>query len=248
MILSDFMELKVRNITVCNNKINIVENLSFSIKTGDVLGLIGPNGCGKSTLMKAMIGSLSKSGDSNLVVLNSEIVKDKDDLTFGFVPEDPILYDYMTIVKNFLVTSVSKGIYDNLDEIYKIISILKLDHLSTRKARSLSQGEKKRLSIGLALIGNPDVLILDEPHNGLDNDGISILRTIIKAKSKDHIIILCSHYFSEIEAHCNQILALNKGEIFINDTMSSVLMQYHSIEKLFNSLIRNPNNEKNLKF
>ncbi len=243
------MELKVRNISVCNNKkINIIKNISFSLKSGDVLGLIGPNGCGKSTLMKAMIGSLSKTGNSNLVVLNSEIVIDKDKLTFGYIPEDPILYDYMSIVKNFLVTSVSKGIYDNLDEIYEIINILKLDHLIARKARSLSQGEKKRLSIGLALIGDPDVLILDEPHNGLDNNGISILRAIIKDKSKNHIIVLCSHYFSEIEVQCNQILALYNGKTIINDSMNSVLAQYQSIDKLFSSLINILTNEENLKF
>lgn len=241
------MRLKVKKITVCNNKINIIENISFNLKMGDVLGLIGPNGCGKSTLMKAMIGTFPKSGNSNLVLMGRETAKNVDELTFGFVPEEPILYDYLTVLNNFQISSVSKGIYDNLKEIQNLIRILRLDHLSTRKTRSLSQGEKKRLAIGLALIGNPDVLILDEPHNGLDNDGMAILKSIIKAKSRDHIIILCSHYFSEIELHCTQILALNKGEVIVNDSMDLVLKQYQSIENLFNTQIY-IDNETNFTF
>lgn len=242
------MRLQVNNITVCNYKINIVENISFSLEAGQVLGLIGPNGSGKSTMMKALIGSVSKSGDSNLALMNREIGKKNDELSFGFVPEEPILYDYLTVLKNFQITSVSKGIYDNLNEIQNLIQILKLGHLSTRKARSLSQGEKKRLAIGLALIGNPDVMILDEPHNGLDIDGMAILKSIIRIKSKDHIIILCSHYFSEIESLCTQILVLDKGEVFVNDSINSVLEQHQSIEKLFNNQIYKLTDEASFTF
>ena len=242
------MKLQVKNITVCNNKVNIIENISFILNKGDVLGLIGPNGCGKSTLMKAMIGAFPKSGNSNLVLMDRETAKNEDELTFGFLPEEPILYDYLTVLKNFRISSFSKGIYDNDNEIQNLIRILNLDHLSTRKTRSLSQGEKKRLSIGLALIGNPDVLILDEPHNGLDNDGMAILKSIIEAKSKDHIIILCSHYFSEIESHCTQILAINKGVVIVNDSINSVLEQYQSIENLFNTQIYKLKHETNFTF
>lgn len=242
------MRLRANNITVCHKGMNIIENISFNLEFGEVLGLIGPNGCGKSTLMKALIGAVPKTGDSNLALMNREIVKKNDELSFGFVPEEPILYDYLSVIKNFQLSSVSKGIYNNLDEIKNLIRILKLDHLSTRKARSLSQGEKKRLSIGLSLIGNPDVMILDEPHNGLDIDGMAILKSIIKVKSKDHIIILCSHYFSEIESLCNQILVLDKGKVFINDSINSVLGQHLSIEQLFNNQIYKLANETIIEF
>lgn len=242
------MRLQVNNITVCNYKINIIENISFSLEAGQVLGLIGPNGCGKSTLMKALIRAVPKSGDSNLTLTVRETTKNEGWLSFGFVPEEPILYDYLTVQKNFQISSVSRGIYDNFSEIRNLIRILKLDQLSTRKARSLSQGEKKRLAIDLALVGNPDVLILDEPHNGLDIDGMTILQSIIKAKSKDHIIILCSHYFSEIESLCSQILILNKGRTIVNDSIISVLEQHQSIEKLFNNQIYKLTDEANFAF
>jgi ABC-2 type transport system ATP-binding protein len=242
------MKLQVNNISVDHNQINIIEKISFNLKMGDVLGLIGPNGSGKSTLMKAMIGTLSKTGDSNLTLIDRETVKNEDELSFGFVPEEPILYDYLSVLKNFQITSVSKGIYDNLNEIQNLIRILKLEHLSTRKTRSLSQGEKKRLAIGLALVGNPDVMILDEPHNGLDIDGMAILKSIIRIKSKDHIIILCSHYFSEIESLCNQILVLDKGVVFVNDSINSVLEQHQSIEKLFNNQIYKLTDETSFTF
>lgn len=241
------MKLFAYNITVFYNQVSIIEDISFSLKKGEVLGLIGPNGCGKSTLMKALIGVVSRTGETNLALLSHETTNNNE-LTFGFVPEEPILYDYLSILKNFQLTSISRGIYDNLDEIKKLIRILKLDQLSTRKARSLSQGEKKRLAIGLALIGNPDVLILDEPHNGLDIDGMAILKSIIKVKSKNHIIILCSHYFSEIESLCNQILVLDKGKVFINDSLNSVLWQHQSIEQLFNNQIYKLANETIIEF
>jgi ABC-type multidrug transport system ATPase subunit len=242
------MRLQVENITVCHNKVNIVENISFSLESGQVLGLIGPNGCGKSTLMKALIGAVSKTGETNLILFNKEIPITIDELTFGFIPEEPILYEYLSVMSNFQLTSVSKGIYDNFNEIVNLIRILKLEHLTIRKARSLSQGEKKRLAIGLALVGNPDVLILDEPHNGLDIDGMAILKSIIRVKSKDHIIILCSHYFSEIESLCSQILVLNKGKVFVNDSINSILGQHQSIEKLFNSQIYKLTDEASFTF
>jgi len=240
------MYLKVENISVKAQKTQIIRDISFDLAEGTILGLIGANGSGKSTLMKAIIGVIPKSGSSNLVVMNKENAKTETELTFGFVPEEPILYDYMSIHRNFMVTSVSKGLKDNHHEIESLISLLRLDHLSFRKARSLSQGEKKRVSIGLALLGNPDVLLLDEPHNGLDIDGIMILKSIIESRAKDHIIVLCSHYFSEIEAHCTHILALARGEIILNDSMNIVLGKFQSIEKLFISMILNPTHEKNL--
>ena len=221
-------------------------NLKFT--PGNCYGIIGANGCGKSTLMKALIGSVSKSGESNLVLMNRDIVNKDNDLSFGFVPEEPILYDYLSVLKNFELSSVSKGIYDNLNEIQNLIKILRLEHLAKRKARSLSQGEKKRLSIGLALVGNPDVMILDEPHNGLDIDGMAILKSIIKIKSKDHIIILCSHYFGEIESLCTHILALNEGRVIVNDSIESVLEQHQSIENLFNNQIYTLAYEANFTF
>lgn len=242
------MRLQVNNITVSLGKINIIENISFSLQTGQVMGLIGPNGSGKSTLMKALIDSVQKSGNSNLALINRDIVKNHEKLSFGFVPEEPILYDYLTVIKNFQISAISKGIYDNLNEIQNLINILKFGHLTTRKARSLSQGEKKRLAIGLALIGKPDVLIFDEPFNGLDIEGMAILKTIIRVKSKSHIIILCSHYFSEIESLCNRILLLNQGTIFVNDSINSLLEHHQSIERLFNNQFYNLTDETNYTF
>jgi ABC-2 type transport system ATP-binding protein len=240
------MKLVVENISVCTQKIHIIHEISFELSEGSVLGLIGPNGSGKSTLMKALIGVLSKTGRSNLLDMNQNYPKDDSRLTFGFVPEEPILYDYMSVYRNFMVTSISKGLKDSLHEIESLIQLLRLYNLASRKIRSLSQGEKKRVSIGLALLGNPDVLLLDEPHNGLDVDGIMILKSIIETRAKDHIIVLCSHYFSEIEAHCTHILALDKGEIMLIDSMETIMGQYRSIEQFFTYMILNPTHEKNL--
>jgi len=240
------MKLEVENISVCTQKIHIIREISFELSKGSVLGLIGPNGSGKSTLMTALIGVLPKTGRSNLLVMKHKNPKDDAHLTFGFVPEEPILYDYMTVYGNFLVTSISKGLKDSCQEIENIIQLLRLGNLASRKARSLSQGEKKRVSIGLALLGNPDVLLLDEPHNGLDVDGILILKSIIEIRAKDHIIVLCSHYFSEIEAHCTHILALARGKIMLKDSKKVILEQYKSIEELFTYMILNPTHETNL--
>ncbi len=242
------MKLHANNITVCHNHINIIENISLILERGQVLGLIGPNGCGKSTLMKALIDSVSKVGSVNLVKNNQEKSNQIDSLTFGFVPEEPILYDYLSVISNFQLTSVSKGIQGNFSEIVNLIRILSLEHLTTRKTRSLSQGEKKRLAIGLSLIGNPDVMIFDEPHNGLDVDGIAILKKIIRIKAKDHIIILCSHYFSEIGSLCNQILLLDQGKAIVYDSLESQITQYQSIENLFNIQIYKSNNEADIAF
>ena len=242
------MNLQINNITVCQDEDNIVENISFNIESGQILGLIGANGSGKSTLLKALIDSVPKFGTANLVKTNQEKLAQPNSLTFGFVPEEPILYDYLSVIGNFQLTSVAKGVQDNHSEIINIIRILRLDLLANRKAQSLSQGEKKRLAIGLSLIGNPDVMILDEPHNGLDVEGLAILKKIIRVKCKDHIIILCSHFFSEIEALCDKILLLDQGRDIVYDSIENLRKQYQSVENMFNIKIYKSINEEDITF
>ena len=201
-----------------------VENVSFTVNKGEILGFLGPNGAGKSTTMNIMTGYISATS-GNVSIAGNNILEEPINAKkhIGYLPEHPPLYLNMT-VKEYLdfIYDLKKAAQPRRAHIADICKIVKIDHVYKRLIKNLSKGYKQRVGIAQALIGNPDVLILDEPTVGLDPMQIVEIRTLIKALGEKHTVILSSHILSEVQAVCDRIIVIHKGKIVADDTAGNL--------------------------
>ena len=212
--------IEVKNLTKLYNGKPAVDNISFTINEGEILGFLGPNGAGKTTTMNIITGYLSAtSGTASVagydVLLNPIEVKRR----IGFLPEQPPLYldmtvkDYLNFIYDLKGTKIKKK-----PHLAEICGLVKIDEVYERLIKNLSKGYRQRVGLAQALIGNPEVLVLDEPTVGLDPKQIIEIRTLIKKLSKKHTVILSSHILTEIQAVCERIIVLNRGKIAADGT------------------------------
>lgn len=198
----------------------IVENISFSINKGDVVGLLGPNGAGKTTIIKLILG-LIKINDGSVYINGYNIQKDfiKAIDKVGAIVENPDLYMYLSGYDNLKITANN---YKNIskDRINEVIKIVGLENRINDKVSTYSLGMRQRLGIAEAIINNPELLILDEPTNGLDIEGTIEMRNLIKSLSHQGIaILISSHNLTEIDNLCNRIIAIKNGKLVTDDTI-----------------------------
>lgn len=196
-----------------------VKDVSFNIEKGEVIGFLGPNGAGKSTIMNILTGYLSLTQgkveiDGFDITENPEEAKKR----IGYLPELPPLYMDMK-VREYLdfVYDLKKVKFPKKSHINEILKLVKIDDVQNRLIKNLSKGYRQRVGFAQALIGNPDVLILDEPTVGLDPKQIIEIRNLIAKLGKNHTIILSSHILSEIQSVCKRVIIINQGEIIADD-------------------------------
>ena len=212
--------IEVKNL--CKNYGNkqAVNNISFSAAESEILGFLGPNGAGKSTTMNILTGYLSSSGGEALIngvdILEDPVAAKKD---IGYLPEQPPLYLDMTVDEYLgFVYSLKKCRLPKKSHLDEICGLVKITDVRGRVIRNLSKGYRQRVGLAQALVGNPKVLILDEPTVGLDPKQIIEIRTLIKRLGKNHTVILSSHILSEVQAVCDRIVVIDKGKLVANDT------------------------------
>ncbi|MBQ4256680.1 MAG: ATP-binding cassette domain-containing protein [Oscillospiraceae bacterium] len=197
-----------------------LNDVSFTVNDGEILGFLGPNGAGKSTTMNILTGYLS-STDGEVLINGTDIldepIKAKKDI--GYLPELPPLYPDMT-VKEYLnfIYDLKKVKIPRKAHIEEVCSLVKITDVYERMIKHLSKGYRQRVGVAQALIGNPEILILDEPTVGLDPKQILDIRNLIKRLGKKHTVILSSHILSEIQAVCDRIVIINQGQIVADDT------------------------------
>ncbi len=197
-----------------------VNDVSFSIKDGEVVGFLGPNGAGKSTIMNILTGYISLTAGS-AAIDGYDIIENPEEAKrhIGYLPEIPPLYTDMTVREylNFMfdLKKVKLPRKPHIDEICKLVMI---DGVQNRLIKNLSKGYRQRVGIAQALIGNPDTLILDEPTVGLDPKQIIEIRNLIARLGRNHTVILSSHILSEIQAVCDRIIIINNGHIVADGT------------------------------
>lgn len=216
--------LKIKNLNKSFGKKKILKNVSFNVNEGDILGFIGPNGAGKTTTIKMILGL--QSINSGTVTINGYDIKknfEKAIEKVGTIVENPDLYMYLSGYDNLKLIS---NLYKNVDNkrIEEVIKIVKLETRINDKVSKYSLGMRQRLGIAQALLHKPNLLILDEPTNGLDPEGIKELRDIIKrlaAKEKVGVVI-SSHNLSELESFCNKIVIIKNGEIVETNELKKV--------------------------
>lgn len=207
--------VEVKNLTKYYGGIKAVDNISFTVGEGEILGFLGPNGAGKSTTMNIITGYISSTSgtvtiDGKEILENPKEAKSK----IGYLPEIPPLYVDMTVRKYLeFMFDLKKVKLPKKEHIEEVMRLVRITEQADRIIKNLSKGYRQRVGFAQALLGNPPVLILDEPTVGLDPNQIIEIRKLIKSLGKKHTIIFSSHVLSEISATCDRILVISNGSI-----------------------------------
>lgn len=226
--------VEVKHLTKCYGDIKAVDDISFTVETGEVLGFLGPNGAGKSTTMNMITGYIS-STSGTVTIDGSEILDNPKETKkkIGYLPEIPPLYVDMTVRKYlefmFDLKKVKLPKKEHIDEVMRLVQI---SEQSERIIKNLSKGYRQRVGFAQALLGNPPVLILDEPTVGLDPKQIIEIRKLIKSLGKKHTVIFSSHVLSEISATCDRIIVISNGKIVADAKTEELSTAVSGEEKL----------------
>ena len=216
--------LKCQNLCKSFGKKQILKNVSFELEEGDILGFIGPNGAGKTTTIKLILG-LQKINSGSVIINGFDVKKDftKAIERVGTIVENPDLYMYLTGYQNL---KLMKNIYKNVDEtrIEEVIKLVGLENRINDKVSKYSLGMRQRLGIAQAVLHKPNILILDEPNNGLDPEGIKQIRELLKKLSRDEkmSILISSHNLAELESLCNKVCIIKNGTIVEENNITTL--------------------------
>ncbi len=216
--------IEVKNLTKRYGDKQAVNDISFKVEKGEILGFLGPNGAGKSTTMNMLTGYIS-STSGQILINGIDILEDpiKAKASIGYLPEIPPLYVDMTVDAYLgFVYDLKKCKLPRKAHLNDVCNLCRISGVRNRLIRNLSKGYKQRVGLAQALINNPPVLILDEPTVGLDPNQIIEIRTLIKKLGKSHTVILSSHILPEIQAVCDRIIIINKGVVAADGTADEI--------------------------
>lgn len=234
--------IEVKNLTKRYGSKTAVDNVSFTAEEGEILGFLGPNGAGKSTTMNILTGYLS-STEGQALINGIDILEDPVQAKkfIGYLPEQPPLYLDMTVMEYLkFVYSLKKCKLPIRSHLGEICELVKITEVKNRVIKNLSKGYKQRVGLAQALVGNPPVLILDEPTVGLDPKQIIEIRSLIKKLGKNHTVILSSHILPEVQAVCDKIVIINRGKLVANDTSDKLVQNLSGDHKLIVRAEGNP--------
>lgn len=210
-------------------KFEAVKGLSLHVEEGQVVGLLGPNGAGKSTTMNIITGYISATSGSVKIDGHDIMTEPKEaKRAIGYLPEIPPLYTDMTVLSYLKFVAELKGVAkkERPEEVKRVMKITKITDRAQRIISKLSKGYRQRVGLAAALLGNPPILILDEPTVGLDPSQVVEIRELIRGLSKEHTVILSSHILSEVSEVCDHIIIINKGVVVAEDTPENLSKKY----------------------
>ena len=213
-----------------------VDDISFEVGEGEIVGFLGPNGAGKSTTMNILTGYLSSTSGKAFIggidILSNPIGAKK---LIGYLPEQPPLYPEMTVQEYLTFAAELKGVKkaERKEQVCRAARRTGLEAVLPRLIRSLSKGYKQRVGIAQALLGSPRLIILDEPMVGLDPAQVIEIRKLIRELGRAHTVILSSHILSEVQAVCQQILILSKGHLAAAGSLEELTADGKSLEEVF---------------
>lgn len=219
--------LDIQHLSKSYRSVKAVKSLSLQIKSGQAYGLLGPNGSGKTTTLSIVTGILKQ--DMGEYSWFEEYPSPRQRRRIGSLIETPHFYPYLNLEKNLKIICKIKGI--GFDDIYRVLEETKLIERKNSRFRTLSLGMKQRLGIAAALLGDPEVLVLDEPTNGLDPEGIAEVRETVKAQvEKGKTLILASHILSEVEKICSHVAILKQGDLLADGSVADLLTEEEVVE------------------
>ncbi|MDD2578853.1 MAG: ATP-binding cassette domain-containing protein [Clostridia bacterium] len=227
--------IEIRDLVKYYGDICAVDHVSFSVEEGEILGFLGPNGAGKTTTMNILTGYLSAT--SGTVLVNGhDILENPHEAKkcIGYLPEHPPLYLDMTVTEFLQFVAELKGVPKELRirQMAEIMKLVRITDVAGRLIKNLSKGYRQRVGIAQALVGNPQVLVLDEPTVGLDPKQIIEIRNLIKELGQRHTVILSSHILPEVQAVCERVVIINKGKIAAVDTPAGLSRKMTSTSRL----------------
>lgn len=241
--------IEVKNVTKKYGNVVAVEDISFSIKDGEIVGLLGPNGAGKTTTMNILSGYIEQtSGEVTIEGYDNLKKSKKARKQIGYMPEGVPLYTDLT-VKEFVTYMAELKQVDKKvrkERVENVIEKTGLTDVQNKLTRNLSRGYKQRVSMAGALVGDSKILILDEPTVGLDPKQITEIRSLIKELGKTHTVILSSHILSEVSQICNKVIIINKGKIIAIDTPTNLENKVSDNNCIYVTVEDNENKMKNI--
>ena len=251
--------IEIQNLTKHYGKVKAIDDVSFTVEKGEIVGFLGPNGAGKSTTMNIITGFIS-STSGTVRVAGYDILENPVGVKrhIGYLPEQPPLYHDMTVseFQDFCARLKKVAHREWKNQKKDIMELVKVTHVSHRLIRNLSKGYKQRVGLAQALVGSPEVLILDEPTVGLDPKQIIEIRKLIKALGKKHTIILSSHILPEVSAVCDRVIIINRGRIVAVDTPDNLTKKLSDFsrftitvagpEKMIGDILRGVDGVKNV--
>lgn len=213
--------IEVTNLTKKYGKHTAVDHLSFRVEKGQIYGFLGPNGAGKSTTMNIITGYLAPS-QGTVIVNGKDIQKEPEEAKkcIGYLPELPPVYADMTVEEYLRFAAELKKIpkAQRAEQVAKVMEMTRITDMKKRLIRNLSKGYKQRVGLAQAILGDPEVIILDEPTVGLDPKQIIEIRDLIRSLGKNHTVILSSHILSEVSAVCDHIMIISHGKLVASDS------------------------------
>ena len=239
------MTIEIKNLNKQYNKILAVKNINFKINKGSIVGLLGPNGCGKTTTIGMILGLIKPT--SGTVFINSQNIENENNRTkvlekVNFISPYVELPKKLTVEENLKVYGKLYGVNNLQDKISDLIKQLNLFEFKKRKTGELSSGQKNRVSLAKALINEPEILLLDEPTASLDPDVGDYIRTYIEgfASKKGTTILLASHNMNEVERLCTEVMMMKNGEIIDKGTCRSLIVKHgrKNLEETFLKIVR----------
>ena len=242
--------IEVKNVTKKYGNVLALDNISFNIKEGEIIGLLGPNGAGKSTTMNIITGYIEQtSGEVTVAGYNMLKKAKKAKREIGYMPEGVPLYTDLT-VKEFVTYMAELKKVDKKtrkEQVKKVIKETGLEDVQKKLIRNLSRGYKQRVSMAGALVGDPQILILDEPTVGLDPKQVTEIRALIKKFGEKHTVILSSHILSEVSQICNKVIIINKGKIVAIDTPENLEAKVSGSNSIYVTVEDKENKMKGIK-
>ena len=228
------MSLQIINLTKRFGEQIALNNINIEINTNEIIGLLGPNGAGKSTLMKSIVGAL-KIEEGQIIFDGKDIGENEIEAkkNMGFLPENNPLYNEM-YVKEYLsfVADIHQVSQQRIEEVIELVGITPE---KSKKISQLSKGYRQRVGLAQAILHSPDLLILDEPTNGLDPNQIIEIRNVIKEIGKEKTVILSTHIMQEVEALCSRVILIHQGNILQDSNIEEFKGKYSSLEEAFAS-------------
>lgn len=226
------MSLQIINLTKKFGEQTALNNINIEINNNEIIGLLGPNGAGKSTLMKSIVGSLKI--EDGQILFNGQDIREDEVATkknIGFLPENNPLYNEM-YVKEYLhfVADIHQISKQRIDEVIELIGITPE---KSKRISQLSKGYQQRVGLAQAILHSPDLLILDEPTNGLDPNQIIEIRNVIKEIGKEKTVIFSTHIMQEVEALCSRVILIHQGNIIQDSSIADFKGKYASLEEAF---------------
>ncbi len=228
--------IEVKNLVKRYGSFAAVDDLSFTVEDGEILGFLGPNGAGKSTTMNMITGYISATeGDVIIDGYNMFDEPEKAKQCIGYLPEIPPVYPDMRVREylNFVAELRKVPKKERKSEVDRVMGLARVDHMQRKLIKHLSKGYRQRVGLAQALLGNPKVIILDEPTVGLDPMQISWMREFIRSLAKEHTVILSSHILFEVNAVCDRVLIINHGKKIILDTPEQIIHTIGGTEGIY---------------